>query len=155
MTETDLLLRKVIGRALSGENSHTATAHLFDRLGWRLAGIRPGNAAHSIFDLLVHISFWQNWGIKWLDGEKPPLPRSETASWPGNPSPKNADEWRNKVRDFRLGLKGLQKRALKDLLQKNGTQTRLEMLHLLATHASYHAGQVVALRQMLNAWPPK
>jgi hypothetical protein len=28
------------------------------------------------------------------------------------------------------------------------------MLQAIASHNSYHAGQVVALRQILAAWPP-
>jgi len=28
------------------------------------------------------------------------------------------------------------------------------MLHTIATHNSYHAGQVALLRQLLRKWPP-
>jgi hypothetical protein len=33
-------------------------------------------------------------------------------------------------------------------------KSRLEMLHTIAGHNSYHVGQVVLLRQLLAAWPP-
>lgn len=36
-----------------------------------------------------------------------------------------------------------------DLLVKRGTKTQLEMLQTIASHNSYHIGQVVVLRQRL------
>lgn len=41
-----------------------------------------------------------------------------------------------------------------DLLAKRGTKAPLEMLQTIASHNSYHLGQVVILRQRLCAWPP-
>jgi uncharacterized damage-inducible protein DinB len=59
------------------------------------------------------------------------------------------------VKDFRSGLDSLEQRARKeDLVARRGKETRLGMLHTMASHNSYHGGQVVFLRQMLGAWPP-
>jgi len=41
-----------------------------------------------------------------------------------------------------------------DLLAKRGRKTPLEVLQTIASHNSYHLGQVVVLRQRLCAWPP-
>jgi uncharacterized damage-inducible protein DinB len=32
--------------------------------------------------------------------------------------------------------------------------SRLRMFHTIASHTSYHIGQVVMLRQLLGKWPP-
>ena len=33
--------------------------------------------------------------------------------------------------------------------------TMADELHSLAVHNAYHLGKIVALRQMIGAWPPK
>ena len=53
------------------------------------------------------------------------------------------------------GLRMIVRAAEKgDLLTKRGMKTPLEMLQTIASHNSYHVGQVVVLRQRLCAWPP-
>lgn len=149
------VLSKIISKALSGEGAHVRTANVFEGVDWELAGVRLANAPHSIFELLMHISYWHDWGVQWLDGKKPAIPRHAAGSWPKSEVPANEAEWKRAVQNFRRGLEDLQRRASKsDLLKKTEAKARLEMLHTLASHASYHAGQVVALRQMLGSWPP-
>jgi uncharacterized damage-inducible protein DinB len=148
-------LEKTIGNALSGKASHVATKSLFAGLGWKAAGSRPEGVPHSIFQLLNHMSYWQDWGVKWLDGEDPPVPEHAAGGWPGSPSPTSSQEWQRAVRAFRSGLVKLERQAREaDLLATRGKHSRLGMLQSLASHNSYHIGQVVLLRQMLGAWPP-
>lgn len=155
MEERSELLGKAIGKALSGEGAHTQTADMFEGLDWELAGTRPANKLHSIFELLMHISYWQGWGVDWLDGKKPTIPRHAAGSWPKKHGPSDEEEWRRAVQNFRQGLEDLEQRAGRsDPFEKIGAKTRLEMLHALASHASYHAGQVVAVRKLLHVWPP-
>ena len=149
------ILEKTVGNALSGKGAHAETKNLFAGLNWKAAGRRPEGAPHSIFQLLNHMAYWQEWVVKWLDGGDPPIPKHASGSWPGTSAPASAKEWQQAVRDFRSGLGklGLQSRGA-DLLTKRGKHTRLGMLHAIASHNSYHLGQVVLLRQMLGAWPP-
>ncbi len=148
-------LEKTIGNALSGKGSHVATKSLFAGLGWKAAGARPEGVPHSIFQLLNHLSYWQDWGVKWLDGEDPPVPKHAAGGWPGSPSPTSSQEWQRAVRAFRSGLVKLERQSREaDLLATRGKHNRLGMLQSLASHNSYHIGQVALLRQMLGAWPP-
>jgi len=155
MDSDDRILKKVVGRALSGKGAHAAASHVFSGLDAKAAGARHGDVPHSLFQLLNHIAYWQDWVIKWLDGEKPRVPKHASGSWPGSPAPANAAEWQKSVRHFQAGLKELERRASQaDLLTGTGKQSRLEMLHAIASHNSYHLGQAVVLRQMLGKWPP-
>jgi uncharacterized damage-inducible protein DinB len=155
MSSSGKVLEKTLGNALSGKGSHVATESLFAGLGWEVAGSRPEGVPHSIFQLLNHISYWQDWVVKWLDGENPPIPKHASGGWPGSPGPANPKEWQRAVRRFRSELRKLDRQSREaDLLAKRGKHTRLGMLHSLASHNSYHGGQVVMLRQMLGAWPP-
>ena len=155
MTNHRKILEKTIGNALSGTGSHAATKDLFAGLGWEAAGARPEGAPHSIFQLLNHITYWQDWVVKWLDGENPPVPKHASGGWPGEAGPASSKEWQRAVRAFRSGLAKLDRQSREaDLLAVRGKHSRLGMIQAIASHTSYHAGQVVVLRQMLGAWPP-
>jgi len=149
------ILEKTIGNSLSGKGSHAATNNLFAELSWEIAGAKPEGVTHSIFQLLNHMSYWQDWVVKWLDGENPPVPKHASGGWPGNVAPGSAKEWQRAVRAFRSGLAKLDLQSREtDLFATRGKHSRLGMLQAVASHTSYHAGQVVILREMLGAWPP-
>jgi uncharacterized damage-inducible protein DinB len=155
MSDDRKLLEKMIDNALSGKGAHVATKNLFEGLDWKAAGTRPEAAPHSIFQLLKHLSYWDDWVVKWLDGGSPTIPKHASGSWPGDVSPANAKEWQRAVRGFRSGLDRLARQSREaDLLTRRGEHTRLGMLQAIAAHNSYHAGQIVVLRQLLGKWPP-
>ncbi|MGB9106284.1 MAG: DinB family protein [Terriglobales bacterium] len=154
-TADSQVLVKTIRNALSGKGAHVETASAFAGLDWRLAAARPEKASHSVFQLLRHMIYWQDWVVEWLDGQSPATPRHASGSWPTETGPANARDWDRAVRHFRAGLRELNRRMGKpSLLEKPGSKTRLEMLHAIASHNSYHVGQAVILRRMLGAWPP-
>lgn len=155
MRSDQKILEGAVRVALSGRGAHAGTKNLFDGLDWKLAGMRPPGATHSVFQLLGHMIYWQEWVVKWLDGGSPLIPKHASASWPAKPAPTSVRDWRRAVRAFRRGLDGLARRAgKKDLLATRGKSTGLGMLHAIASHNSYHGGQVALVRQMLGAWPP-
>lgn len=141
--------------ALSGKNAHVESAKVLAGLDWRPAGARARGVPHSAFQIVNHMTYWQEWAVKWLDGKRPRPPRHAAGGWPGKVSPANRQEWSRSVRRFRTSLAALEKRARReDLLSKHGTMTRLEMLRIIGSHTSYHVGQAALLRQLLGAWPP-
>jgi uncharacterized damage-inducible protein DinB len=145
-------LTKAIARALSGKGAHVEPGSVFVGLDWRVAGTQREHVAHSLFQLLNHMVFWQDWVVSWLDGKEPP--RAST-NWRGPAGPAGREEWEQAVRRFRRGLDELARCSREgDPLSKRGKTTRLEMLQTVASHNSYHAGQVVLLRRMLATWPP-
>ncbi len=155
MTEDRSFFQGLASRAVSGKDAHVETGTLLDGLAWELAGVRPDGAPHTIFQLANHIIYWQEWVVKWLDGEKPRPPKHASGGWPGPESPAGRREWEQTTRRFRDALDGLNRRTLEaDLLSKRGKRTLLEMLLIIGSHNSYHAGQIAFLRQQLGAWPP-
>jgi uncharacterized damage-inducible protein DinB len=155
MKTGDEVLKKMIGGALSGKDAHVEVRKAVEGLDWKITGERPGGAPHSIFQLLNHVVFWQEWAVKWLDGEKPAIPKHAAGSWPGGEGPANAGEWEQTLQRLDRALDALTDRsATADLLEKRGGKSRVEMLQTIASHTSYHIGQLVSVRQMLGAWPP-
>ncbi len=146
---------KTIEEALTGKGSHVAAKNALEGLQWKMAGAHHDGAPHTIFQLLNHMTFWQEWVLKWLDGEDPAVPKHAPGGWPGSASPANAGEWRRTVTRFQKGVGELGRKAHEgDIFSKRGKWSRLGMLHTIASHNSYHLGQVVLMRQMLGAWPP-
>jgi len=155
MVNNHEVIHQAMSRALSGKDAHVETASILEGLNWKLAGARPEAAPHSLFELANHMIYWQEWVVKWLDGKRPRAPKHATGGWPGKASPANQKEWERTVKRFRNALALLDRRSRKaDPLSKRGKMTRLEMLHIIGSHTSYHAGQVALLRQLLAAWPP-
>jgi uncharacterized damage-inducible protein DinB len=155
MDSESKILHKTLGRAVSGEGAHAGTEAIFAGLDWQLAGIRPERAPHTVFELLNHMVFWQDWAIRWFAGGSPPIPQHASGSWPGASGPASEEAWQAAVECFRKGLEALAEQSREaDLFARHGNKSRLEMLQTMAAHNSYHAGQVVLLRQMLGAWPP-
>jgi hypothetical protein len=149
------ILEKTVSLALSGKGSHVEAQNIFAGLDWKVAGKRPEGAPHSVFQLLNHIIYWQDWVVKWSDRKKPPIPKHASGSWPGQPSPASSKDWNRAVKNFQRGLAALERRCHKaDVVVKKREKSPPEMIHTLASHNSYHLGQVVLLRQMLGAWPP-
>lgn len=155
MTVDRNVFHQTMSRALSGKDAHVEAANVVAGLDWRLAGSRPDGVPHSLFQLVNHMIYWQEWVVKWLDGKRPRAPKHAAGGWPGKVSPAGKSDWERTVRRFRKALDALERRSRKtDPLSRRGKMTRLEMLHLIGSHTSYHIGQVALLRQQLGAWPP-
>ena len=149
------ILDKALKHALAGTGAHADTKTIFEALDWRLAGSVPAGAAHSVYQLLNHMLYWQDWVIDWFDGDEPALPEHAESSWPGAVAPASHAEWQRAVKSFGRGLNQLARASRRaDLFSAVRGKSPLEMLLTIASHNSYHAGQVVALRQQLGAWPP-
>lgn len=149
------VVQQALARALTGKDAHVETASVLQGLGWKLAGVRPDGAPHSIFQLVNHILYWQEWAANWLDGKKPRPPRHASGSWPGKEGPASRREWERTIQRFQQSPHALQTRAREaDLLSRQGRWTPLEMLLVIGSHTSYHVGQITSLRQALGVWPP-
>lgn len=138
-----------------GTDAHVDTMRVLEGLDWRLAGVRPDGAPHSIFQLVNHIVYWQAWAASWLDGKKPKVPPHASESWPGKECPASRREWERTAQRFDKARRALETRARDaDLLSRQGRWSPLELLLVIGSHTSYHVGQITSLRQALGAWPP-
>ena len=155
MNDTQRMLRDIVGQSLIGKGAHIGPVKALEGLDWKQAGSRPDGLPHSIFQLVNHMTYWQQWLVEWLDGEDPSVPDHAEQSWPGDVSPATEAEWEAAVDEFITSLEALKDRSQSvDLLSEVAGKSRLGMFQTMASHNSHHLGQVVAVRQVLGVWPP-
>jgi len=117
--------------------------------------LRPAGASHSIFEELWHASSIQRCIVE-QDKELEAVLRGGTR-YP-SAAPEHEQQWRDLVHEFLEGARGaiaLAQEPGRLAAEVEPGLTMGEELSCLAVHNAYHLGKVVALRQMIGAWPPK
>jgi uncharacterized damage-inducible protein DinB len=78
--------------------------------------------------------------------------------WPKSPEPSSANAWQECIDQYHRDCKALKEFTAndpRDLTEKipHGTgQTYLRTIIVAVDHASYHVGQIIAVRRLLGAW---
>ncbi len=148
-------LRGVLVQALTGRGAHVLVRDGLDGLDWQQVAARGDGGPHSLFKILAHLNYWHDFALAWIDGDKPADPEHAPESWPGAEAPVSEAEWLEAVAAFGRGLDELVERAREvDLFADRQGKTALEILQLIASHNSYHLGQITWIRQGIDAWPP-
>lgn len=151
-------LRDQLARFLDWEEAHVgfnkaidgippdkrgALAPGFDHSPWQLLE-HLRLAQQDILDFCVKANYQEN--LKWPDDY-----------WP-DPSPPSEKAWQDSIASFKRSLEQVKALALDvpDLTAKvptgNDKQTYLRAILLVADHAAYHVGQLIAVRRALGIW---
>jgi uncharacterized damage-inducible protein DinB len=123
-----------------------------------LEGVTPEIAArhsianaHSIWELAHHIGAWADIPRRRIEGERvevtqelnfPPVIENSAAAWH-----KSLDGLAESQRRFVDVIRNLDERRLDEPVMQNGA-TIYTLLHGVAQHHVYHAGQIVLLKRM-------
>lgn len=154
--ESRQYFQQTLLNGLRGRGSHLNPANVFGHLDWRLVGELPNGIAHSIWQIVNHMIYWQEFSLRLLRNDTPKTPEHGSDTWTDNLSPTSESEWTNAVNTFLEGLHVAE--VFIDDLDKNVAarqgRSRAEVIGMLVGHNSYHLGQIVFLRQMLGAWEP-
>src|SRR5262249_13975558 len=116
---------------------------------------------------VFHMNYWMEYELKRIRGEKPTYPKHASMSWPESDCPADAAEWdalRRRLADLLEEFAALAKSSPDELQREiesvhDGDRkvagTLQDVLWQMVVHNSYHVGQIVLVRQALEAWPPK
>jgi len=151
-------IRDLLDRAVAGDAWHgPSLLALLAGVPPELAARRPIPGAHSIWELVLHATFWQEIVRRRLAGEpwrEPPA----AESWP----PVGAagrDGWREAVARLEDGHRRLADALAAapddrlDDLVADGDHSVYVMLHGLIHHHLYHAGQIALLKRAAGVDP--
>jgi hypothetical protein len=149
-------LRKHLADLLSMKGAHVNLDGVTD-FPADLRGAKPPGAPHSAWQLLEHMRLAQEDVLDFSRNPKYEEKSFPDDYWPDTEVPPSEAAWDKSVRQFRQDLKEMQELIADtrhDLLAKiphGAGQTLLREAMLVADHNSYHLGQLMFLRKMLEA----
>jgi uncharacterized damage-inducible protein DinB len=140
-------------RAFEGEAWHgPALLELLEDVDAATASAKPLPDVHSIWELVLHITVWDDAACRRIAGEKW-QPRG-TANFPLVPARATSAAWRRTVAD----AKRTHDRLVKTVAALSESRLRdrvpgkkydfYHLLHGVAQHELYHAGQIAILKKI-------
>jgi uncharacterized damage-inducible protein DinB len=131
------------------------TRRILDGITAPQAAARPGGGAHSIWEIVLHMTAWTREAEARLAGRAPGDP--EDGDWPAPGGAPTAEAWQAARTALDRAQDSLAKtvgQVPDDLwAQRFDTpvtvKTRLETLEGLAVHHAYHAGQIAVLKRLV------
>jgi len=145
--------------AFEGRHAHPPPSHVLSGLDAALAGAKLDGFPHTIHQLVQHLVFWQDMGLDWIQRTEPPPDIDNSADWSWDAAPADDAAWRETLDRFFGGLdlakRTMAKEDLATTIPGWDHVSRLDVLQTIASHNSFHLGQVVSMRRLLGAWPPK
>ena len=120
---------------------------------------RPQGLSHSVAEIVAHLSFWQNWFYARCTGDAQPVVASAAAGWPAvvpDGWPDIRSRFVGRLHELGALAKGDVSRPVTPSIEfpPLAHYTIADALVHVATHNAHHLGQVIAIRQLLGAWPP-
>jgi uncharacterized damage-inducible protein DinB len=152
---------------LDGKGAHASPLACVEDLTAELAGSIVSGFPHSIWQILGHLNYWMDYDLHRIDGQRVPYPACAADSWPKESRPPSQAAWAGEVLRFSKKLEAMVRLANSDAAalgrpvemttpaharQSNSVEA---VLWQIVAHNSYHAGQIVVLRRILHAWPPR
>src|SRR3954470_8550561 len=154
-TNESSALRKMIVDAMSGHHSHIDFDAVVEDFPTELRGLKPCGASHSAWQLLEHLRIAQSDILEFSRNPKHKSPKWPEGYWPEVQAPPNPEAWTESVAAFKRDgkeLAALVNNPTSDLfhaLPHGEGQTLLREALLVASHNSYHLGQLVFLKKIL------
>lgn len=150
MSEISAMI-KHYDQILSGDAWHGDPVwQILDGISAQSAAARPLPSAHTIWEIVAHMTFWEGVVTKRLRGERaglveelnfPPMPDITEANWQNT-----LDEFRASNASFRSALQQLDPSKLQQLTAA-GKRTYWEEAQGIIEHHLYHAGQIALLKK--------
>lgn len=156
MTDQEsLYLREMLVDAMRGHHAHLDFESAIKDFPAELRGRKPRGAPHTAWELLEHMRIAQRDILDFSRSPQHESPKWPEGYWPSTEAPRDARAWDRSVaafkkdaREFNALVNDLQENLFRKFEHGSG-QTLLREALLIATHNSYHLGQLVFLKKML------
>jgi uncharacterized damage-inducible protein DinB len=154
VTETERMLAEY-DQVMHGNAWHGDPIwQILDGVSAKAAVYRPLADVHTIWEIVLHMIFWEGVAARRLAGQRagldealnfPAMPSATEANWQ-----KTLEQFRASNQAFRLALQVLEV-ARMDELSAAGKRTFYDEAHGLIQHNVYHAGQIAMLKKNFAA----
>lgn len=147
------LLSSILDHAFEGQAWHgTTLAGSIRGVTTATALWRPARGRHNVWELVLHTAYWKYAVRRRLTGESRGSFARPGSNWPPLPADTSAQAWRKDVRLLKEEHRRLRDSvgALRpgDLAAKRGKWTVAQLVHGVAAHDLYHAGQIQLLKRL-------
>ena len=138
---------------MRGHQAHIDFDSAMEDFPPEIRGIKPPGAPHTAWQLLEHIRIAQNDILEFSHNPNHKSPKWPDEYWPETEAPPNDKAWVNSVKLFRQDAAEMAKLVgdpQEDLFQPfahGEGQTLLREALLVASHNSYHLGQLMFLKK--------
>ncbi|MEJ7677351.1 MAG: DinB family protein [Segetibacter sp.] len=156
-TDTKSITKQLTDLITKG-NAHVTFEQAVENISFKNIGVKPNNLPYSIWMLAEHIRIAQADILDFsINSDYKELKWPEEY-WPTDEMPKDEIEWQKCLDQILLG-----RNQFIDLLSQPGVdlfkpfphgngQNLLREALLIADHNSYHTGEIVLIRRLLNDW---
>jgi uncharacterized damage-inducible protein DinB len=157
--------QRTLTELLYGKGAHANPIAAVQEIPAQLAARKLEGYPHSICQVVGHMNYWMDYELRRIGGEDPPYPAHAAESWPSTSGAPTEFEWKQVVAQFAALIDQLSTlaKAGSEFLSREVKSTQavhnrpaysvLDVLWQTAVHNSYHVGQIVLLRRLLNDWP--
>jgi uncharacterized damage-inducible protein DinB len=154
MDREPALLANHIKRTVTGPMWHgSALAEVLNGVSSGVAAARPIPAAHTIWEIVLHVTAWTDIARARLRGERMSDPTA-SEDWPPAPAASEAD-WQAALdrlqashRELAHDVRHLEASRIGEKIP--GLEyTVSNLLHGIVEHGTYHGGQIALLKKML------
>jgi DinB superfamily len=148
-------LRQQLVDAMLGHQAHIDFDSAIKDFPPAMRGIKPPDAPHTAWQLLEHMRIAQNDILEFSRNPQHKSPRWPDEYWPETEAPPDEQAWSKSVGSFRKdadAMTQLVQNPQIDLFQPfahGEGQTLLREALLVASHNSYHLGQLMFLKKTL------
>lgn len=143
--------------AMRGHQAHLDFDSALENFPPEFRGVPVAGAPHTAWQLLEHMRIAQNDILEFSRDSSHESPEWPEGYWPKSEAPRDAKAWDESVAQFRRDanemnklVSDLQNHLLEPFEHGDGQDLLREAL-LVAAHNSYHLGQIVFLRKILEA----
>jgi DinB family protein len=154
-TDQTIPLRQMLIDAISGHQAHLDFDSAVKDFPPQARGTKPAGAPHTAWQLLEHMRIAQRDILDFSRDPKHVSPEWPEGYWPPTATPPDDKAWDASIRAFQKDAREFDKlvqNQTQDLFkpfEHGDGQTLLREALLIASHNSYHLGQLVFLKKML------
>ncbi len=158
---------RALTELLRGKGAHADPIACVEDISAEIAARHVAGFAHSIGQLVFHMSYWMSYELRRIRGEKPAYPEHAAESFPAAGTSADAQEWDRLRRDLAWFLgqyaelaKSSEQEMRREIESvhegdKKIAGTLEAVLWQMVAHNSYHVGQIALIRRAVGVWPPR
>jgi hypothetical protein len=154
--DTHKILIKEITKLLMGGGAHATLKDALADLPANLRGVKVDKLPYSIWQLVEHIRIAQWDMLRFCMEPNHKSPKWPDDYWPKETAPEDDEAWNDSIEQINNDLDEfigiLEHSNLYEPIPGGSGQTILLEAFQIADHTSYHTGEIIAMRRLLDAW---